>query len=44
MTSLYLWLKRNLFKYNKKPKVKMTNFQKYCQENPSAPECRIYDL
>lgn len=26
------------------PQPELTNFQKYCQENPDADECRIYDV
>lgn len=25
-------------------KKQRTNFQQYCQENPEADECRIYDV
>jgi hypothetical protein len=44
MTTFYFWFKNKLSKLIKQKKSTTLKFQEYCQNNPSAPECRIYDL
>jgi len=46
MIKFYNWLICKLFKKCsvEVAKVKQTPFELYCQENPWAVECRIYDL
>jgi hypothetical protein len=43
IVSTYNLLTGGYIKKPTKPPVKKTNFEKYCDENPSALECRIYD-
>jgi hypothetical protein len=44
MTHFYSWIK-NLFTKPKKKTAKnqKTNFEIYCELNPWAPECRVYE-
>ena len=46
MIKLYNWLVCKLFKKCsvEVSKPKQTPFCKYCQDNPWAVECRIYDV
>jgi hypothetical protein len=44
MTNFFLWLLYR-FKYKKaKPPSPTEVFKRYCEENPGALECRIYDI
>jgi hypothetical protein len=45
MTNFYSWLKTKLVKLKPKriPAKTKTNFELYCEQNPWARECRIYE-
>lgn len=43
MIGFYNWLVCKLFKRCEIHIVKPFDFKKYCEENPSAPHCRIYE-
>jgi hypothetical protein len=46
MTKLQMWLLSRIFKIRalEKTQPKLTPFQQYCNDNPWAAECRIYDV
>lgn len=46
MIKIYNWLVCKLFKQCELEKIPVkhkTNFEIYCEQNPWAPECRIYE-
>jgi hypothetical protein len=43
MTNFYRWLVGLFVKTKKKTKKQKTNFEIYCELNPGARECRIYE-
>jgi hypothetical protein len=43
MTTFYRWLVGLFAKTKKKTKKQKTNFEIYCELNPGARECRIYE-
>ena len=43
MIKLYRWLKSKVFKSKFTVLNNKTNFELYCEQNPWARECRIYE-
>jgi hypothetical protein len=43
MIKFYLWIKAKLFKSKTNALSTKTNFELYCEQNPWAKECRIYE-
>ena len=43
MIKIYLWIKTKLFKTKANSLNVKSNFELYCEQNPWARECRIYE-
>jgi hypothetical protein len=43
MIKIYLWIKAKLFKVKVDAVHVKSNFELYCEQNPWAKECRIYE-